>query len=82
MRTEDDMPDQSDSGEAEEMSDGDDAETMFVSSHHCRSDRASDGSNSNSIPLIFKHWTPYFHPVRVNGALWLTLSSPNLKIAS
>lgn len=42
MRTEDDMSDQSDSEEGEEISEGGDVETMFVSSHHCRSDRASD----------------------------------------
>ncbi|KAH0839592.1 Bystin-domain-containing protein [Lanmaoa asiatica] len=41
MRTTDDLSDQSDSEEAEEMSDGGDAEAMFVSSPHCRSDRAS-----------------------------------------
>jgi essential nuclear protein 1 len=39
MRTADDLYDQSDSEEAEEMSDGSDAETMFVSSPRCRSDR-------------------------------------------
>ena len=40
MRTTDDLSDQSDDDEAEEMSDGGDAEAMFVSSIHCRADRA------------------------------------------
>ena len=41
MRTADDMSDQSDNDEAEEMSDGGDAEAMFVSSIHCCSDQVS-----------------------------------------
>ena len=41
MRTADGLYDESDSEEAEEMSDGGDAETMFVSLSRCRSDRPS-----------------------------------------
>ena len=42
MRTADDLYDQSDSEEAEELSDGGDVETMFVSSPRCHPDRPSD----------------------------------------
>lgn len=61
MRTADDLSDQSDTEEAEEMSDGD-AEAMFVSSPSCRSDRAShvkwqqlDSADVHALDTLLPH---------------------------